>query len=222
MRHSACKIEGCQSRVFARGWCGTHYHRWRSHGDPICQLKGYCSIDELPSERRSIDRYPGYLFCSDGSVWTCRQPAGMGHGMKLGSAWKRLKPGKRKGYLGLTLSLGTGETESIPLHVAIAEAFLGPKPDPSIDCCHNDGNRLNCALDNLRYDTKKGNNSDKRKHGTMYGGERHHDAKLTEALVIEIRKAYGTEPVTEIAKRHGVSTRTAWGAIRRETWKHVP
>lgn len=171
---------------------------------------------------KTIDRFPGYRFGDDGTAWSSWQPAGMGHGMKIGTTWKRLKPGKRGGYLGLTLSHGDATLENIPLHVAIAEAFLGPKPHASLDCCHNDGNRENCSLLNLRYDTKKGNNADKRKHGTMYGGERHHDAKLTEAAVIELRKAYGTEPVPDLAKRYGVSTRAAWGAILRETWKHVP
>lgn len=170
---------------------------------------------------KAIERFPGYRFGEDGSAWSSWQPAGMGHGMKIGATWKRLKPANRKGYLLITLSHGDSTRERVPLHVAIAEAFLGPKPDPSMDCCHNDGDRRNCALSNLRYDTKKGNCADKRKHGTMYGGERHHDAKLTAAAVLDIRERYGKEPVTAIAAHYGVSTRNAWSVIRRETWKHV-
>jgi hypothetical protein len=30
-----CSVEGCGSRVFCRGWCGRHYHRWQRHGDPL-------------------------------------------------------------------------------------------------------------------------------------------------------------------------------------------
>ena len=30
-----CKIAGCSGKVFARGWCQKHYHRWWSHGDPL-------------------------------------------------------------------------------------------------------------------------------------------------------------------------------------------
>lgn len=30
-----CSIEGCRNKHFARGWCNTHYYRWRRHGDPL-------------------------------------------------------------------------------------------------------------------------------------------------------------------------------------------
>lgn len=30
-----CSIEGCVKLVRARGWCSTHYNRWRTHGDPL-------------------------------------------------------------------------------------------------------------------------------------------------------------------------------------------
>lgn len=172
-------------------------------------------------EYRTISRFPGYRFGDDGSVWSSWQPAGMGHGMKIGQNWRRLKPGVSRGYHFVRLSHGDATTEMVMVHIGVAEAFWGPKPDPSMDCCHNDGNRGNCALSNLRYDTKKGNCADKHKHGTMYGGEQHHDAKLTVSDVRDIRQSYGKEPVTSIAARHGVSTRNAWSVIRRETWKHV-
>lgn len=120
----------------------------------------------------------------------------------------------------MRLSMGNGDCARVFLHVVIAEAFLGPKPE-GLDCCHNDGIRANCCIENLRYDTKKGNCADKTKHGTMYGGERHHDAKLDTASVLQIRASYGKESVPVIAKRHGISVRNAWAVIRRETWKHL-
>lgn len=30
-----CSIDGCASRVLARGWCAKHYSRWQRHGDPL-------------------------------------------------------------------------------------------------------------------------------------------------------------------------------------------
>lgn len=30
-----CKIEGCENRPRARGWCGAHYQRWQRHGNPL-------------------------------------------------------------------------------------------------------------------------------------------------------------------------------------------
>lgn len=30
-----CRIDRCERRVFARGWCSRHYRAWRNHGDPM-------------------------------------------------------------------------------------------------------------------------------------------------------------------------------------------
>ena len=35
MPNRTCSIEGCDSKVKARGWCGKHYHRFQRHGDPL-------------------------------------------------------------------------------------------------------------------------------------------------------------------------------------------
>lgn len=34
MANRTCSIDGCTSRVRARGWCGKHYQRWTRSGDP--------------------------------------------------------------------------------------------------------------------------------------------------------------------------------------------
>lgn len=30
-----CTIEDCERATVARGWCGRHYQRWRTYGDPL-------------------------------------------------------------------------------------------------------------------------------------------------------------------------------------------
>jgi len=42
------------------------------------------------------------------------------------------------------------------VHRLVLEAFVGPCPD-GMECCHNDGDRTNNRLENLRWDTHKNN-----------------------------------------------------------------
>ena len=35
---TTCSIDGCEKPSRTRGWCHTHYTRWRSHGDPLVTL----------------------------------------------------------------------------------------------------------------------------------------------------------------------------------------
>ena len=44
-----CSIEGCDYPVLARGWCSTHYTRWRKNGDPDCDRR----LGAQPGERRA-------------------------------------------------------------------------------------------------------------------------------------------------------------------------
>ena len=38
MDKRTCSVEGCAKDAAARGWCMTHYVRWRKHGDPTVRL----------------------------------------------------------------------------------------------------------------------------------------------------------------------------------------
>jgi hypothetical protein len=79
-----------------------------------------------------------------------------------------------------------GEWITIGIHRLVAAAFIGPRPD-GYHTCHNDGNPANPTLENLRYDTPKGNLADRVRHGTLAYGENSGVAVLTEELVREIR-----------------------------------
>lgn len=37
-RNRECKVEGCGRLVAGRGWCSTHYSRWRRTGDPQSEI----------------------------------------------------------------------------------------------------------------------------------------------------------------------------------------
>ena len=43
-----CSIDGCGRTKAKRGWCNTHYQRWRRHGDPdiVLQIRGSeCAVE---------------------------------------------------------------------------------------------------------------------------------------------------------------------------------
>jgi hypothetical protein len=74
------------------------------------------------------------------------------------------------------------------LHRLVLEAFIGKCPD-GMEGCHNDGNRTNCKLDNLRWDTRSNNALDKRNHATWQAGQNNGNSKLTNLQAKEIRES---------------------------------
>lgn len=72
-----CKIEGCEKGgKIARGWCNTHYERWRIHGDPLhggATIRLYTAEDPTKSLSARVVKRDGCL------IWTGMVgPAGYG------------------------------------------------------------------------------------------------------------------------------------------------
>jgi hypothetical protein len=42
-----CKHTDCNRRVHSRGWCTTHYRRWRAGQDMDAPVRGYVRYDEV-------------------------------------------------------------------------------------------------------------------------------------------------------------------------------
>lgn len=57
---------------------------------------------------------------------------------------------------------------TVKSHLLVLEAFVGPRPGPGYDGCHDDGTRDNNHISNLRWDTKSANAQDRIKHGRDY------------------------------------------------------
>jgi hypothetical protein len=85
--------------------------------------------------------------------------------------------------------------------------------------CHNDNNPANCRLDNLRWDTQKGNLKDKVQHGTHPAGEKNGSAKLTATQVRAIRA--DPRGAVAISRDFGVSHAAVSRIKLRETWTHI-
>jgi hypothetical protein len=100
---------------------------------------------------------------------------------------------------------------------AVLEAFVGPAPTAGMHACHRNGDRSDNRIENLRWDTPKGNEADKRQHGTDHRNERHPQARLTREQVMAIRADRRSE--REIAAAFGISESHA-GSVRRGVfWK---
>jgi len=118
----------------------------------------------------------------------------------------------------------------------VLEAFHGPCP-PGCRATHLDGNRENNALSNLGWKTPAEISAlqlarDSVPRGDRHGlalhpecrarGERHGQAKLTADDIRVIRDlASAGHSQREIARKFGVSQRTAARAILRMAWKHI-
>lgn len=74
----------------------------------------------------------------------------------------------RKGYGSTVILHKDGKPTCHFVHKLVLEAFVGRRPK-DMQACHNDGDKENNRLNNLRWDTPKNNCRDKRHHGT-HGG----------------------------------------------------
>lgn len=104
------------------------------------------------------------------------------------------------------------------VHRLMLEAFVGLCPE-GMECCHNDGNRQNNRLDNLRWDTHLSNITDTARHGNRCRGESQGSSKLTEADVLAIRCmiASGT-PYDDICARYKISKPHVTRIKQRKVW----
>lgn len=90
-----------------------------------------------------------------------------------------------------------------------------------MEIAHNDGDQTNCRSSNLRYDTPKGNNADKRKHGTLLFGAQAPSAKLTAKDVRRIRVLRANYTQYEVAVMYGVKRSTIQSIDKRKSWAHL-
>lgn len=79
---------------------------------------------------------------------------------------QRVLKGKitRYGYREVALCR-EGKARHLKVHRLVMLAFKGVPPE-NHEVCHNDGDKLNNRLENLRYDTHSNNAKDRVKHGT--------------------------------------------------------
>lgn len=155
--------------------------------------------------------FPDYLVGSHGEVISL-----------LNKPPKILKSTSNVIYPAYTLKDVNGRFRCITKHTLVALTWIGDRPD-GMECCHNDGNRKNADLGNLRWDTPINNNKDKRQHGTHREGERINFAKLNREAVITIRRLWRDGKITrrKLAIKFRVSEACIGMVARGASWAHI-
>lgn len=190
-----CSAKECNRIHYANGYCTIHNWRMKKHGT----LKA---------------RY--------------RAPAGEALAWLLNVAvkhknksecliWPYGKTSSGYGYLRI-------EDKMQPVHRFVCEKTHGKPPTSRHEACHSCGKGHEACVNrhHLRWDTHKGNVSDRAAHGTDVAGERHGGAKLTDKKVRRILILIGKGWTNKrLAVKFNVSP-SAIGHIRSgSTWKHI-
>lgn len=188
-----CSVAGCSRQSRERGLCGLHYHRLLRHGDPLGGKKLHGA--PLAWITALVD-YKGSDCITDWPFW--KNP---------------------DGYAGIYF-----RGEQMAAARALCILANGPPPTPAHEVCHNCGNgHLSCLNPHhLRWGTRAENAADRVIHGTDHRGEKHPQAKLTAAQVVEIRAMRGTVSQVILAKIYGVSQSAISGIQRRTRWPSLP
>lgn len=171
-------------------------------------------------EFRDVPGWPGYRVGSNGSVLSCRDNGG-----NMTDTWnQRVLAVDRDGYHKLALH-NHRKTWFTGAHVLVALAFIGDKPFRGSIVLHQNGNRCDNRVCNLRWGTHKENSIDRDSHGTTARGALNGRAKLSTEDVIAVRVAHRHgESCRAIAKRLGMAKSTivricngrAWRSVREE------
>lgn len=126
------------------------------------------------TEWRDIPGYEGVYQVSDGGeIRRFRRSWLTGRGEQF----RKIKTHVNvHGYVQVSLAKN-GKQGPKSLHRLMLRAFVGEPPEGCVSC-HNDGNRQNNKISNLRWDTPQANYEDIAKHGTRCTGERHSEFKI--------------------------------------------
>ena len=115
-----------------------------------------------------------------------------------------VRPVSNNGYLYVTLTI-KGQRKRMSLHAIMLETFVGPRPAGAYGC-HNNGNKRDNRIENLRWDSPKSNQADRVRHGNGQNGEANGSFKLTDSQVRQVLAMRRRGMIyRKIAARFGVS-----------------
>lgn len=236
VRATACNVEACERDVVARGWCGTHYSRWRLTGTPdgatrkrsvpgtLCSVaacqrllhtRGFC--------KKHYSRWRTHGHPIDGTLMSAKERheaiRGWYDSVKIFDGEECLSWPFSRHRNGRPIWVGGGLPSNLVSRALCIELY-GPSPTPKHQAAHSCGNgHLACVNPkHLYWATPKQNVQDMINHGTYYRGPR---PRLTANEVRQIRSTQGKRTATEVAAFFGITPRVASEVARGITYKHV-
>ena len=122
---------------------------------------------------------------------------------------KILKPWlNRQGYLIFDLCKGA-KSKHFPIHQLVARAFI-PNPENKPEPNHEDANKMNNHVSNLKWVTRAENQKHAFANGLSPKGEAHHSAKITDEQREEIRriavKGDSEFGLNALARKYGINS----------------
>lgn len=164
-----------------------------------------------------IKDFPGYRVGDDGSVWSCLVNPGAQRKSYIGTEWKIRIPTPTTGHGQLYLYGPNGRKRFKVYHLVLT-AFSGPRPKGAFGL-HKNGNPCDNRIENLYWGTPKQNGSDAVRLGESLPGEKHPNAKLTDADARMILDS----PLTGAAlgRKLGVNKETIYHIRNGRAWKHI-
>lgn len=192
-----CSVAKCSSPATTRGWCMRHYTRWLRHGDP-------------EGIRNNTGRALAHR------LWS-KVVRGEGDGCWL---WKGAVDDNGYGVL----SVGAGELDRA--HRVAWRLTNGEIPDGEFVChdCPGGDNPGCCRPSHLYLGTQFDNMQDAAAKGRIrlpgLHGERHPQARLTEASVADIRARYTGKrrEQSKLAREFGVTQATIHRVVKNKGW----
>ena len=104
------------------------------------------------------------------------------------------------------------------IHILVAEAFIGPRPDGMV-VRHGENGASDNSVGNLSYGTQKQNIHDKKRDGTWQIADTAARRTLTSDQVVIIYQSAKTSP--ELAEDFGVDQTTIRAIWRGKNWRSV-
>jgi hypothetical protein len=174
---------------------------------------------------RKIPGYSRYLADDAGNIY------GTVNNHGLPREPRKLKPHKNpSGYLQLHVRADVDADPAICapgrrgqlVHVMVCLAFHGVRPSAGCEVDHINFDRTDNRPENLRWVLAAENRRRQRANPMRARGAAHHNAKLDETAVRQIRarRASG-ETLKSIAADYGVSLHAVWHATSGRQWRHV-